>query len=133
MKNLTNEQQENIFKFLNEVSKEIQITDYVNIEDIDFENAFESISEEIDENGGFNIDVIYYANAIEYLSENDASLRESLEIAAEFGYELSALSSEVLASLLKSRNVREEFYELEDEINNFFAELYEELQDEEEA
>ena len=91
MKNLTNKQQERVFKFLNEVSKEIEITDYVNIEDIDFENAFESISDKIQDNNGFDVEVIYYATAIEYLKENDNSLRESLELAHELGFELKKL------------------------------------------
>ena len=36
------------------------------------------------------------------------------------------LNSEILASLLASKLVREEFYELEDEINSFFEKLEEE-------
>ena len=44
-------------------------------------------------------DIIYYNKAIKYLSENDASLRESLELAHNGGYEYKHLSSETLASI----------------------------------
>ena len=132
MKNLSQTQQTAIFEFLNGLKTEVCITDYVNIEDIDIENAFESIQETTEENGGFNIDIIYYSNAIKYLQENDPSLRESLEIAIEYGYELENLSSEVLASLLASQNARSEFYELQSEIDEFFQDLCDELEEEEE-
>jgi flagellar motility protein MotE (MotC chaperone) len=85
----------------------------------------------ISDNNGFDQEVIYYSNAIDYLREYDPSLRESLEIAAEYGFELTSLSSETLASLLKSRNVREEFNELQDEIDNFFTDLLEQEEENE--
>lgn len=132
MKNLSQTQQTAIFEFLNGLQTSVCITDYVNIEDIDFENAFESIQETIEENGGFNIEIIYYSNAIKYLQENDPSLRESLEIASDFGFELKNLNSEVLASLLASENARSEFYELQSEIDEFFMDLCDELEAEEE-
>lgn len=132
MKNLSQTQQTAIFEFLNGLKTEVCITDYVNIEDIDIENAFESIQETIEENGGFNIDVIYYSTAIKYLQENDPSLRESLELASDLGFELKNLSSETLASLLASENVRSEFYELQSEIDEFFQDLCNELEAEEE-
>lgn len=132
MKNLSQIQQTAIFEFLNGLKTQVCITDYVNIENIDIENAFESIQETIEENGGFDIDIIYYSNAIEYLQENDPSLRESLEIASDFGFELKNLTSEVLASLLASQNVRSEFYELQSEIDEFFEDLCDELEAEEE-
>lgn len=110
--------------FLNSLDAKIEINDklinYVDIYEIDNNDAFYSIYEMVDENGGFDIEVIYYSNAIKYLQENDPSLNESLEIAAEYGYDLKNLNSEILASLLKSQNVRDEFFELRDEINEFF-------------
>ena len=116
--------------FLNSLDAKIEIHDnlinYVDIEDIDFSDAFNSIYDMVCDNGGFDIEIIYYANAIKYLQENDASLQESLEIAAEYGYELKNLNSEVLASLLASRNSQESFSDVRDEIEDFFAELEEE-------
>ena len=119
--------------FLNSLDAKIEINDnlinYVDIEDIDFSDAFNSIYEMVYDNGGFDIEIIYYANAIKYLQENDASLQESLEIAAEYGYELKNLNSEVLASLLASRNSQENFYDIKEEIEDFFAELEEDEED----
>ena len=118
---------EKIETFFAELDKRIDINDnlinYVDIDAIDNDDAFTSIYEMIEENYGFNIEIIYYSNAIKYLQENDPSLRESLEIAAEYGYEVKNLNSEVLASLLKSQNVRDEFLYFRDEINEFFQEL----------
>ena len=118
---------EKIEAFFAELDKQMDLNDniinYVDIESIDENDAFDSIYEMIDENDGFNCEVIYYSNAIKYLQENDPSLNESLEIALEYGYEIKNLNSEILASLLKSQNVRDEFLELRDEINEFFDNL----------
>ena len=129
MENLANNTTNNAQKietFLRSLKTEVEIMDYVKVEDIDYLDAYNSIYDMIDENGGFDIEIIYYSRAIEYLKINDNSLRESLEIAQEYGYELKNLNSEILASLLASQNARDEFYELEKEINDFFNELEEE-------
>ena len=78
------------------------------------------------------MEVIYYASAMEYLMENDNSLRESLEIANDLGYELKNLNSEILASLLASQNSRDEFADLESEINSFFDDIQTEIDESEE-
>jgi hypothetical protein len=101
----------------------LDIMDYIDIENIDFENPFQSIYDLIDSNGGFDIEIIYYSNAIQYLKENDPSLRFSLEIASEFISDISSLNSEVLASLHASNRVREDFSGFENEIENFFADI----------
>jgi predicted nucleic acid-binding Zn-ribbon protein len=106
----------------------LEITDFIDIEEIDLNNPIESIYNQIDDNGGFNIDIIYYSNAIQYLKENDPSLNESLNLAAELCYEVKNLNSEILASLLASQNVRNDFYDAESKISNFFEELREEEQ-----
>ena len=126
--NTTNQTRtEKIEAFFAELDKQIYINDnlinYVDIDAIDNDDAFTSIYEMIDENGGFDIEVIYYSNAIKYLQENDPSLRESLEIAAEYVYDIKNINSEILASLLKSQNVRDEFLDFRDEINDFFQDL----------
>jgi hypothetical protein len=131
MKALTQEQKDSITKFLNDLDIDITITDYVNAEDIDIENAYESILEVLQENGGFNVEIIYYARAMEYLKENDPSLQESLGIEDEFGFSLDSLNSETLASLLASRNAEEQFFELQSEIDEFFQDLCDELETEE--
>lgn len=101
----------------------LDLMDYVDIQDIDLNNAFESIFDMLDEKDAFNIEIIYYYNAMEYLREHDNSLNQSLEIAQELGYKLTDLNSELLASLLASQNARDDFYEKEKEITNFFNSL----------
>ena len=127
MNTLNQTRTEKIETFFAELDQQMELNDnlinYVDIDAIDNDDAFTSIYEMINENDGFNCDVIYYSNAIKYLQENDPSLRESLEIAAELGYEVKNLNSEILASLLKSQNVRDEFLDFRDEINEFFQEL----------
>ena len=53
-------------------------------------------------------EVNYYLSAMDYLRENDPSLRESLELAEEYGFfdknTKTRLNSEILASLLKTKN-----------------------------
>ena len=103
---------------------------YVDVNNIDPNDPFETICEMIEDNGGFDIEIVYYSNAIDFLAKNDPSLQISLGIAAELGFEVQNLNSEILASLLASENVRSEFYELEHEINSFFEELEEEEEEE---
>ena len=112
-----------IENFLSELTTEIDVLNYVDIDNIDMNNAYESIYEMIDNNNGFDIEIIYYYKAMEFLLNNDNSLRESFEIASELGYNVSDLNSEILASLLASKLVREEFCELEGEITAFFEDI----------
>ena len=119
-----------IENFLSELNTEIDVLNYVDIDNIDMNNAYESIYEMIEDNNGFNIEIIYYHKAMEFLLNNDNSLRDSFEIASELGYNVDGLNSEILASLLASKLVRDEFYQLEDEINKFFEQLEEEDEEE---
>jgi hypothetical protein len=114
-----------ITMFLKEVGKELHndITDYIEISDIDLSNSFESISELMQDNNGFDVEITYYAVAMEYLIKNDNSLTISLGLAAEIGYTSDNLNSEILASLLASENERETFTGLESEITEFFESL----------
>ena len=127
MNTLNQTRTEKIENFFAELDKQIDLNDniinYIDIDEIDNDDAFTSIYKMIDKNYGFNCDVIYYSNAIRYLQENDPSLNDSLEIASELGYEVKNLNSEILASLLKSKNVRDEFLDFRDEINEFFKSL----------
>ena len=114
---------EKIEDFLSNLNTEIDVLNCVDVETI---NSYSDIYEQIEDHQGFDIEVIYYSRAMEYLTQNDNSLRESLEIASDIGYETKNLNSELLASLLASQNAREEFTELENEIDEFFEELEEE-------
>lgn len=94
-------------------------------------NTFEELRESIEDGGGFQVEIIYYASAMQYLSRNDNSLRESLEIASSMGFNLENLNSEILASLLASEQVRQDFEDLENEITTFLDELLSEEESEE--
>ena len=115
-----------IENFLANLKTEIDVLYFVDIDNIDMSNPFDSICEMIEDNNGFDIDVIYYSNAIDYLRKYDPSLRKSLAIAYDMGFTVDNLNSEVLANLLKTENVKNDFYSLKDDINNFFEELEEE-------
>jgi len=106
--------------FLSGLDTEIDVLNCVDCEDV---NSFEDVYEAIDGNQGFDIDIIYYYNAMKYLTENDTSLYDSLQLASEMGYEVGDLDSEILASLLASREVRNDFNDLQEEIDTFFNDL----------
>ena len=113
---------------------DVCINDYINISDLlenlesnDAADMFEDITDTLQDNGAFNLEIIYYSNAIDYLKENDPSLRDSLEIAFEYGYSVENLNSEVLASLLYSQIETEKYYDLRCEIIDFFEELKDDI------
>jgi hypothetical protein len=112
-----------IENYLKNLKTDIYILNYVDIEEIDLENPFYSIRDMIIENGGFNIEIIYYSEAIKYLKENDPSLKESLEIAIDFGYNIKDINSELLASLLASEVAVIKFKNLKNEIEDFFIDM----------
>ena len=59
-------------------------------------------------------EVIYYQTAMTILSENDDSLKYSLELAIELGYETNNINSELLATLLIQDLLNEEFLDWEE-------------------
>ena len=113
---------EKIEKFLREEIKlrHIDLLDYINAENV---NSFNDIYDQVEEQGGFNVEIIYYSKAMEYLMENDTSLQNSMELAADFGYTPENINSELLASLLASQYSMEELYKCEHEITEFFNTL----------
>tara|TARA_R110002126_G_scaffold39802_1_gene117669 strand:+ start:197 stop:556 length:360 start_codon:yes stop_codon:yes gene_type:complete len=117
----TIKQKTELFNKLSE-NLEFDIMGYFTSDEIDNINSFDELEIELNENGAFDIEIIYYYKAMEYLKEHDTSLSESMEIAHECGFELKNINSEVLASLLASQNAREEFYDLQNEIEDFLEE-----------
>jgi len=122
MKNLKLSSIELKENFFTELSTRIDI-DFCNYLDFNQLTDFDQLIEELENNNALNVEIIYYSNAIKYLQKNDPSLKESLELASDLGFNTDNLNSEVLASLLASENLRSEFYELENEINDFFESL----------
>ena len=82
-------------------------------------NDFDELAEILRENGFFDVEILYYNSAMKYLLANDNSLRDSLELADDMGYEVKDLNSELLASLLASEDLQYQFSGLEEEINEF--------------
>ena len=125
MKNLsTIKQKETSYNnFFSELSEKIDI-DFNYFLNFDEHTNLKEITDVLHDNNAFDQEVIYYATAIKYLQENDPSLSESMEIANEYGFTLDNLNSEILASLLKTQNVTQEFSELETEIEDFLTELF---------
>ena len=112
-----------IENYLKNLSTEIDILNYINVENIDIENPFDSIYENLRDARAFDIDIIYNYKAMEYLTQYDNSLSESLQIAIDFGYTLETINSEILASLLASKNADESFFDLQSEIEDFFIDV----------
>jgi intracellular sulfur oxidation DsrE/DsrF family protein len=94
------------------------------LKDNDF-TTVDEIEEILNDAGAFDVEVIYYSTAIEFLKEHDSSLRTSLEIASDYGYEAKNLNSELLASLLASQIVRDEFAEIRSELEELLKEIEE--------
>ncbi len=74
----------------------------------------DTLREEVEQYICESVDIIYYTKAIEFLAENDPSLRDSMDIAAEFCTPLDKINSEFLASILLQSMVRDEFSEFMD-------------------
>ncbi len=120
---------EKIEGFLNNLDFRNYITEYIEVEDIDLDNAYQWLYDELEESAFFNVDIIYYSNAIDFLKENDPSLHDSLELAGDLGYDTENLSSEILASLLASDMELKKFHDLKNEIEEFFDEIREEVEE----
>lgn len=98
------------FKFL---SDNLDFNYLLDAEFNNIDNFNESINDMINEQ-----EIIYYSNAMDFLNEYDTSLRESLEIADDFGYTPKNLSSEILATLLLQSFLHAETSDLITEIEN---------------
>ena len=83
-------------------------------------NNFDDLLELLQDNRALDVEIIYYHKAIDYLSENDPSLVDSIALATDYGCAIDNLNSEFLASILASDILRNQFFELENEINEIF-------------
>lgn len=115
----------NKYKLLESFDKdknlEFYICDFISIEDLENLQDFDDLQEFLEDNNAFDIDIIYYSRAIKYLQEHDASLTDSMNIADELGYEPKNINSELLASLLASRNARDDFYNYQNELTEILT------------
>lgn len=113
---------ETIGQFLHEIETEIDLV-YSYEEGMSFSDFADAVIESINET-----EIIYHSIAMDYLMEHDSSLTKSLSLASEMGYLFEGVNnanSELLATLLYQDNLRNEWYELSEEIEEYFEE-YEE-------
>jgi hypothetical protein len=107
---MTENQAAKIKLALDKINMDIYQDDIKDIESVD------ELEEFLQDNNYFDIEIIYHYKAMEYLLENDASLQYSLEIAHDLGYSVDSLHSELLASLLASEKMKEDFAEIRNEL-----------------
>ena len=113
---------DDLIKLFEDYAEDIDIDYILNYYEIGEDiNDSDDLLELIEDNNGFNIDIIYYSKAIKYLSEHDASLRSSIEMAIDMGFDLENISSETLASLHASQKAREDFHDITDEIDEILS------------
>jgi len=118
------------FKNNDELS-DIDIVYHLDNCDIDDEDlSFDKITEYFEDQSVFNKEVIYYGRAMEYLMDNDSSLNESMSLAHDLGYTPDNINSELLASLLKSQNLRQEWNDQQDTVEELIDEVREDLESE---
>jgi len=113
--NTTSIKNVDLINFLDKINPDYK--EYLAESDYRSIKCFNNLFDILDDRGAFDREIIYYENAINYLRDNDPSFVDSLNIANEFGYKLTDLDCEKLASLHASNKAREDFLELEDEIN----------------
>ena len=122
---MTTENKQRVIEFLNSELPTLNIDFNYHLKDADFDTADE-VQDILQDAGAFDIEIIYYGTAMDYLRENDPSLKYSLELAQDMGFEPKNLNSEVLASLLASDNARSEFSGIMQELESLIDEINEE-------
>ena len=122
MKTKQEKQIDDLIKLFKDYAEDIDIDYILNYYEIGEDiNDSDDLLELIEDNNGFDIDIIYYSKAIKYLSEHDASLRGSIDIAIDMGFDLENINSETLASLHASQKAREDFHDITDEIDEILS------------
>ena len=99
--------------------------EYIINEDQDFSDFCDTVETQINQS-----EIIYYYTAMNFLMENDNSLNQSMELAAELCYEPQNINSELLATLLLQSELRSEFSEIENLVEDLFDQ-YEDSNEEE--
>lgn len=93
--------------------------EYVNTQEFNQCENTEDLREELEEGGYFNQDIVYYSNAIKYLADNDPSFTRAFTLATELGYDMRNLNSEILATLVHSDDLYEQWNINEEKIQEF--------------
>jgi intracellular sulfur oxidation DsrE/DsrF family protein len=112
-----------VIDFLISTKIDIDFNYFLNKEDF---TTAQEVEEILSDNQAFDVEIIYYSRAIEFLKKNDPSLKNSLEIASNMGFDTKNLNSEILASLLASELIRDEFSDIFTELDELCQEIKEE-------
>ena len=98
----------------------IDLPYYIN----EFFDSLEEIRDKL-ERAVYDVEFMYYGDAIKYLTKNDATLRESVKLAANLDYSTSDLNSQLLATIHQQNELIQKVYELIDHIEDEYNELLE--------
>ena len=85
----------------------------------DNEDTFQEFCDKVND-AIMHEEIIYYSEAIKYLMREDASLSDSLDIASEYGFTTEQLNSQLLATLLYQQKLTEQWYEIEEQVEEIF-------------
>jgi hypothetical protein len=100
-----------------EIDKILSHNKGISLKDISRQINYEAIIEDI--LNDYNTDVpqlVGYKVCLDYLIEHDISLRKSLELAKELGYNIDELDVEKLANILYRYNQENNFEEFKDDV-----------------
>jgi hypothetical protein len=109
---MTTKQSKAIVKLLESIDLDIYEADIKDIETVD------ELTDWLQDQNYFDVEIVYYHKAMLYLLGHDDSLRDSMAIADEYGYQPKDLNSELLASLLASQKMKEAYDELQDDLKD---------------
>lgn len=112
-----------IMQIINEIDNNtLDLKYFINETDLDDINNIDDLQDYLkllnQDRDVTNTEIIGYYNAMQYLLENDYSLKDSIDIAYEYGYTTNEIHSELLASLLATRIKEDKFYKMIDDIIN---------------
>ena len=108
-----------------------RITYFIDESDLYAGMSMDSIDEAAERYISEHCDIIYYSNAIDFLQTHDPSLTDSLDLARDYGYDIGSLNSEVLATLLNEQFMRQEWYDMRDDVESIIDDIEDEYDDEE--
>ena len=108
-----------------------RITYFIDESDLYAGMSMDSIDEAAERYISEHCDIIYYSNAIDFLQKHDPSLTDSLDLARDYGYDIGSLNSEVLATLLNEQFMRQEWYDMRDDVESIIDDIEDEYDDEE--
>ena len=108
----------NIYNKLHQITEDNQFDiDLASL--YDNEDTFQEFCDKVND-AIMHEEIIYYSEAIKYLMREDASLSDSLDIASEYGFTTEQLNSQLLATLLYQQKLTEQWYEIEEQVEEIF-------------